>query len=76
MTKQEEIREGIDLILDNLVEGNKIRTSTDGIADLYRDKILSYLHSQGVVIDMGDRWDEDCKCYSKKVEPLIRREDD
>ncbi|KKL18504.1 hypothetical protein LCGC14_2474850 [marine sediment metagenome] len=50
MTKQGEIREGIELILDNLIEGNKIRMSTSNMVGLYREKLVSYLKSQGVVL--------------------------
>jgi hypothetical protein len=47
MRKQEEIREGL--------RGLQLRrwdTSTFYLVDPYIDKILSYLHSQGVVIRM------------------------
>jgi len=50
MPTREEIREGIELIISNLIEGNKIRLNTDGMVDLCTTKLLSYLHSQGVVI--------------------------
>ena len=55
MTKQKEIRDGILLIIDNLVEGNKVRLSTNGMADLYTEKILEYLHSQDVAIETDSK---------------------
>ncbi|KKN21274.1 hypothetical protein LCGC14_0927050 [marine sediment metagenome] len=53
MTKQEEIREGIRLILDSEWNGYNWETLKQTMSRVHRIKtetILSYLHSQGAVL--------------------------
>ena len=74
MTKQEEIRDGVaniivDWFMPNGLSGQTMPNERSCVGD-----VMDYLHSQGVVIDIGDRWDKDNACYATVIEPLIGEE--
>lgn len=68
MTKQEWVQKYLEDILGDAwckgVDGKGIDVTEEA------DKARLHLAKWGVVIDVGDRWDNVKKCYSKVVEPL------
>ncbi|KKN31125.1 hypothetical protein LCGC14_0826990 [marine sediment metagenome] len=70
MTNQEEIREGMQLILSRWYSNQINRIFTQQV----EDELLEYLHSQGVVLKVADTSQDTMGFYHPDivaVEPLI-----